>query len=115
LIRGHGRLGDVRLRLCAAGAIAEPEFNVLAELLQLRLELTLCVLQLLDSAVGLAKFFLKPVDTNDEARGVVWIALRTIGNVSGRRGLAVKDVELRLRRRCKRDAGDEHTDEASAK
>ena len=40
-----------RLRRSAFGAVAEPEFDVLAELLQLRLEPMLGVLQFLDPAV----------------------------------------------------------------
>ena len=75
----------------------------------------MCVLQLLDSAVGLAKFFLKAVDTDDEAGGVVRIAWRAAGDVGGRRRLAVEDIELCLRRRREREAGDEHSDEARAK
>ena len=112
---GPGRFGDVRVRRRAAGAIAEPEFNVLAELLHLRLEPALRVLQFLDPAVGLAKFFLEPVDAHHQASGVVRIAWLAARNVSGRRGLTVEDVELRLRRRCKRDAGDERREEARAK
>jgi hypothetical protein len=115
LIRGQGRFGDVRFRRRGAGAIAEPELNVLAELLQLRLELTLCVLQLFDSAVRLPKLFLKPVDTNDEASGVVWIAWRAAGDVRRRRRLAMEDIELRVSRRRKRKPGGQHRDQARAK
>ena len=105
LIRGQRRLGDVGVLRRAAGAIAEPEFNVLAELLQLRLEPMLRVLQFLDPAVGPAKVFLEPVDTHDEAGGVVWIVWRAVGNVRRRRRLTVEDIELRLSRRREREAG----------
>ena len=114
LARGQGRFGDVRLWRSAFGAIAEPEFNVLAELLQLRLEPTLRVLQFLDPAVGLAKFFLEPVDAHHQAGRVVGIS-RSVRNVGGRRSLVVEEIELRLRRRCKRKAGDERRDQARAK
>ena len=68
--RGQGRFGNVRLRRSALGAIAEAVFHVLAELLQLRLEPALGVLQFLDPAVRLAKLFLKPVDAHHEPGGV---------------------------------------------
>ena len=74
LARGQGRFGDVRLWRSAFGALAEPEFNVLAELLQLRFEPTLRVLQFLDPAVGLPKFFLEPVDAHHQPGGVVGIS-----------------------------------------
>ena len=111
--KGASATSEVRRR--AAGAIAEPEFNVLAELLHLRLEPMLRVLQFLDPAVGLAKFFLEPIDAHHEPGGVVGIARRAVWNVSGRRRLVVEDIELRVSRRCKRDAGDERSDEATAK
>ena len=113
LVRGQGRFGDVRLRRGAAGAIAEAEFNVLAELLQLRLEPALRVLQFLDPAVGLAKRFLEPVDAHHEPGG--FVVVRAARNVGGRRGLAVEEIELRLSRRRERKAGDERRDEARTK
>ena len=99
----------------AARAIAEPEFDILAELLHQRLEPALRVLQFLDLAVGLPKLFLKPIDAHHEAGGLVGIAWRAARNVGGRGGLAVEDIELCLSRRRERDAGDEHSDEATAK
>ncbi len=84
----------------AAGAIAEPEFDILAELLQLRLEPALRVLQFLDPAVGLAKRLLEPVDPHHETGCVVWVA-RAARNVGGRGRLAVEEIELRLSRRRK--------------
>ena len=116
LVRSQGRFGDIGvLRRRAAGAIAEPEFDILAELLHQRLEPALRVLQFLDPAVGLPKFFLEPIDAHHEAGGLVRIARRAARNVGGRWGLAVEDIELRLSRRRERDAGDEHSDEARAK
>ena len=115
LVRGQGRFGDIGVWRRAARAIAEPEFDILAELLQQRLEPALRVLQFLDLAVGLPKLFLKPIDAHHEAGGLVGIAWRAARNVGGRGGLAVEDIELCLSRRRERDAGDEHSDEATAK
>ena len=96
------------------GAIAEPEFNVLAEFLQLRFEPMLGVLQFLDPAVGLAKFFLEPVDAHHQRGGFIRIA-RAARNVCGRLRLTVEEIELRLSRPRKRKAGNERRDKARAK
>ena len=114
LIRGQGRFGDVGVRRRrAAGAIAKPVLNVLAELLQLRFEPALRVLQFLDPPVGLAELFLEPVDANHQPRGVIRVARAR--NVRRRRGLPVEEIELRLSRRSKRQAYDERRDEARPK
>ena len=82
--QGQGRFGDVRLGRGASRPIAEAEFDVLAEFLQLLLEPMLGVLELLDPAIGLAKRFLELVDTHHELGGFVWIFRAAAGNV-GRR------------------------------
>ena len=61
-----GGFGDVRRRRGALGAVAEPEFDVLAEFLQLSLEPMLGVLQFLDPAVGLPKLLLELVDAQHQ-------------------------------------------------
>ena len=68
----------------ASRAIAEAEFDVLAEFLQLLLEPMLGVLELLDPAIGLAKRFLELVDAHHELGGFVWIFRAAAGNVSRR-------------------------------
>ena len=98
----------------AAGAIAEAEFNILAELLQLRLEPMLGVLQFLDPAVGPAQVFLEPVDTDDEAGGVVWIVWRGVRDVRRRRCLTVEDIELRLSRRRESKTAGQRRDQTQA-
>ena len=115
LIRGQRRLGDVRVPRRAAGAIAEAEFNILAEFLQLRLEPMLGVLQFLDPAVGPAQVFLEPVDTDDEAGGVVWIVWRAVRDVRRRRRLTVEDIELRLSRRRQSKTAGQRRDQTQAK
>ena len=91
----------------AGGAPSErspkPEFDVLAEFLQLRLEPMLGVLQFLDTAVGLPELLLEPVDAQDQLGGLVRIAA-SARNVGRRRGLAVEGIELRLSRRRERNA-----------
>ena len=114
LLGSQRRFGDVRARRRATGAIAEPEFDILAELLQQRLEPLLRVLQSFDPAVGLPKFFLETVDAHHEPGRVVGIS-RSVRNVGGRRSLTVEDIELCLSRRRERDAGDEHSGKARAK
>ena len=94
--------------------VAEPEFNILAEFLQLRFEATLRVLQFLDPAVGLPKFFLEPVDAHHQPGGVVGIS-RLTWNIGRRRSLAVEKIELRLSRRRKRKAADQCRDQGRAK
>ncbi len=109
-----GASATSEFRRSAFGAVAEPEFNVLAELLQLRLEPTLDVLQFLDPAIGLAKFFLEPVDAHHQPGRVVGIS-RSARNVGGRRSLVVEEIELSLSRPCKRKAGHERRDQARTK
>ena len=55
-------------------SVAEPELDVLAELLQQRLEPVLRVLQFLDPAVGLTKLFLEPIDAHNKRGRLVGIA-----------------------------------------
>src|SRR6185437_1639663 len=115
LRRGQWRFRDVRPRRAALGAVAKAVFHVLAEFLQLRLESALPVLQFLDPAVGLAKRLLESVDAQQEPRRFVRTAFRSTGNVGRRRSLTVENVELRLSRRCKREAGGQPRDETKAK
>ena len=109
-----GGFSDVRRRGGALGAVAEPVFDVLAELLQLSLEPMLDVLQFLDPAVGLPELLLELVDAQHQLRGLVGVACGAARNV-GRRRLAVERIELGLSRRRERDAGDERRHEAWAK
>jgi hypothetical protein len=95
--------------------VAKPIFDVLAELLQLRLKPALGVLQFLDPAIGLAKRFFKSIDAQDEPGRVTWLALRAARNVGGRRRLSVKNIELRLSWRRNHDAGDEGRSETGTK
>ena len=109
-----GGFSDVRRRGGALGAVAEPVFDVLAELLQLSLEPMLGVLQFLDPAVGLPELLLELVDAQHQLRGLARVARGAARNV-GRRRLAVERIELGLSRRRERDAGDERRHEAWAK
>ena len=102
--RGQGRFSNVRPWRGALGAIAKTVFHVLAELLQLRLEPALGVLQFLDPAVGLAKRLLESVDAQHKPGRVAGIALRSAWNVGGWGSLTVEDIELRLNRRRNREA-----------
>jgi hypothetical protein len=115
LVGGQGRFSNIRIWRRAAGAIAEPKFNILAELLHQRFEPALRVLQLLDPAVGLTKFFLEPVDAHHQPGAIIGIAWRPAWNVGGRRSLTVEDIELCLSRRCEHDASDERDGEARSK
>src|SRR3984957_244390 len=116
LVGRQERCGDVRIRRWrASGAIAKPEFNILAELLHLRFQPMLGVLQFLDPAVGLPQFFLEPIDAHHKPGAIVGIACRAVWNVGGRRSLAVEDIELSLSRRREHDVSDERGDEARSK
>ena len=112
--RGFGGLQRRQAPGGALGAVAEPVFDVLAELLQLSLEPMLGVLQFLDPAAGLPELLLELVDAQHQLRGLVGVACGAARNV-GRRRLAVERIELGLSRRRERDAGDERRHEAWAK
>src|ERR1700722_16917044 len=100
LVADQRCLGDVRVRRRrASGAIAKPEFNILAELLHLRFQPMLGVLQFLDPAVGLPQFFLEPIDAHHQATGVVGFAWRAPRNVDGRRRLEGGNIKMSLRER----------------
>jgi hypothetical protein len=68
----------------------------------LRFQPMLCVLQFLDLAVSLPKFFLEPINAHDEGSGVAGIAFRNVGR---RGGLVVENVELCVSRRGERQGG----------
>ena len=98
------RPGDDRGRRGGlARALAEADFDVLPELLELVFQPALGVLQFLDAAVRLPQLFLEPVDPHHHRGGLVRIAVGLAGNVAGRRHLgglrrlAVEEIEaLRL-------------------
>ncbi len=111
---GRGRLGHRRRwtggadgrRRRSAGTLAEPEFDVLTELLQLILQPTLRILELLDAAVGLPEFILEPVEAHDVRRRVVRVVPGGARNIGWRghlgrlRRLAMEKIEpLRIRNR----------------
>ena len=106
------RSGDGRRR---ARPVAEAELDVLPKFLQLFLQATLGVLQLLDSPVRLPQLLLKPVDAYDQRRRLVLLLLHgAAGHVGRRRHLrglrrvAVEEVEtLRARRRRGGRRGDD--------
>ena len=109
-------LGPRALQQCPAPigrprAIAEAVFHILPELLQLRLQPALRVLQFLDPAIRLAKFFLEPIDPHHEPGRLI----RGAWDVSRWGRLTVKNVELRLSRRRNRETDGESRDEARAK
>ena len=107
-----GGFGDVRLPRRALGVVAESEFDVLAEFLQLALEPMFGVLQFLDPTAGLPELLLELIDAQHQFRSLVGVA--PAGNVCRRR-LPVEGIELGLRRRRERDAGDQRRHEPRAK
>ena len=66
-----------------ARSLAEAEFDILPEFLELVLEPALGVLKLLDAAVRLAELLLEPVDPEDERRGLASSATAAPGTSAG--------------------------------
>jgi hypothetical protein len=86
--RWRGRTRRLRRRLGPRGAAAlllEAELDVLLEPLQLRFQLAIAKLQLLDRAVQLADLALQPVDPHQKIGGRDLRHLHTLGRSLARR------------------------------